>query len=226
MGVGDIDMPEVDDTEEQITSEGEVQTEEEQEMWDKHVGFKGRKTKRKFYPTVAARKSSRGKSTPTRMAITTESQGMLDTPSNSFSVLNSCSDDLLEEIAVNCDVILGTNREEVLETLSAMKLEEQARAALAEANYNRHLEEKLTDQHVLEGECTDLQVIDNTHRGVEGETDKDNDSRGAVMREDSEASTSQAEGDIVTNKKGGKKSSKGKEKGSRLSRELRRISYQ
>ena len=57
----------------------------------------------------------------------------------------------MEEIAEEWGICLGNNAEEVLETISAMKLEELARANLAEANYKCHLEKKLQDQHVLQG---------------------------------------------------------------------------
>ena len=46
----------------------------------------------------------------------------------------------------------GGDSNETTFTLDAMKLEEQARAAIAEANYNSHLEEKLAQNHFLEGE--------------------------------------------------------------------------
>ena len=50
-----------------------------------------------------------------------------------------------------------------------MKLEELARANLAEANYKCHLEKKLQDQHVLQGENLDLQPTDNVQRGAQNE---------------------------------------------------------
>ena len=72
--------------------------------------------------------------------------------SNSFVVLNSVDDSNLNTIALDCDVILGGNVEEQTFTLDAMKLEELSRAALAEANYKTHLEERLLQTHLLEGE--------------------------------------------------------------------------
>ena len=49
-------------------------------------------------------------------------------------------------------MILGRGDSEISSTLNAMRLEEQARAALAEANYRVHQGEKLECLHSLEGE--------------------------------------------------------------------------
>ena len=48
------------------------------------------------------------------------------------------------------------------ENIAAMKLEELARAKLAEANYNFHMNQNLNDSHVLEGENLTLQTISNS----------------------------------------------------------------
>ena len=71
----------------------------------------------------------------------------------------------MEDIALKCEVRLGKSPRETHESISAMKLEEQARARLAEANYSCHLEQKLSDSHVLEGVNLTLQSIDNSQRG-------------------------------------------------------------
>jgi hypothetical protein len=76
-----------------------------------------------------------------------------------------------------------------------MKLEEKARAALAEAKYKQHLEQKMKETHELEGENLELDPITNMQRDFQTE-------------------------ETVPKKKGGKG------KGNKLSRELRRISYQ
>ncbi|CAN6353196.1 unnamed protein product [Urochloa humidicola] len=120
--------------------------------------------------------------------------GMIDPMHNPFTVLYTFEEEELEELAFNCGVQLGDNTTEIAETINAMKLEELARAALAEANYNQHREKVLADQHVLEGENLELGSLDNSKRDHQkgGET-----------------------------KKGEKKG-----RGSKLSRELKRISLQ
>ena len=62
-------------------------------------------------------------------------------------------------------MILGRGDSEISSTLNAMRLEEQARAALAEANYRVHQGEKLECLHSLEGENLDLGCISNSQRG-------------------------------------------------------------
>jgi len=85
----------------------------------------------------------------------------------------------LEDIALKCEVRLGKSPRETHESISAMKLEEQARARLAEENYSCHLEQKLSDSHVLEGENLTLQSIDNSQRGVaEAQKEKTKGKRG------------------------------------------------
>ena len=64
-------------------------------------------------------------------------------------------------------------------TLSAIQLEEMARAAIAEANYKSSLDAKMGSSHVLEGENLELSYIYNSHRGFvvgnkRGETGKKN----------------------------------------------------
>jgi hypothetical protein len=108
---------------------------------------------------VAARKSSRTHKTPH------EAEGTHTILTNTFAVSNSCDDETLENISHECDVRLGTSREEVRETLSVMKLEEQAMAAVAEANYKHHLQGKLHRLHSLEGENLELGIITNKERG-------------------------------------------------------------
>ena len=74
-----------------------------------------------------------------------------------------------------------------------MKIEELARAALAKANYDSHMDNKLSKSHQLEDENLDLGCISNTQRGF-----------------------------IVNNKRVKIK----RNGGSRLSRELKKISIQ
>lgn len=91
-----------------------------------------------------------------------------------------------------------------------MKLEELSRAALAEANYKKRVEDILVEQHVLEGENLGLQVIDNSDR--EFQSQKMSENEGGNMM---------AKGGLKT---GGTKGHKKAGKGSKLSRELKRIS--
>ena len=90
-------------------------------------------------------------------------------------------------------MILGRGDSEISSTLNAMRLEEQARAALAEANYRVHQGEKLECLHSLEGENLDLGCISNSQRGFSMKR------KGVAIQ---------------------------KGKGSKLSRELKRISIQ
>ena len=116
----------------------------------------------------------------------------MNTSSNAFDVLNSVDEETWENIATDCDIILGGNIEVISSTLSTIQLEEMVRAAIAEANYKSSLDAKMGSSHVLEGENLELSYIYNSHRGF-----------------------------VVGNKRG----ETGK-KGSKLSRELKRISIQ
>jgi hypothetical protein len=60
---------------------------------------------------------------------------------------------------------LGANREEIRESLGAMKLEEQARAALDEASYKVNIQGRLDNLHILEGENLELNIVTNNERG-------------------------------------------------------------
>jgi hypothetical protein len=119
--------------------------------------------------------------------------GMASNPSNAFLVLDTYEDDVLENIASECDIKLGENSDEAGSILSAMRAEEIARAAMAEAAYQKKMEEKLMKNHTMEGENLMLEVTANNERGVESSSV-------------------------------GGKVHKTKSKGSRLERELRRIS--
>jgi hypothetical protein len=59
-------------------------------------------------------------------------------------------------------------KETFYENINSMKLEEAARAALAEANYKRHRDKILSESHLLEGENLELGVASNTDRGGRG----------------------------------------------------------
>jgi hypothetical protein len=113
---------------------------------------------------------------------------------NSFTLLNSCNDDLLETIASCCDINLGEEDKVVHENLSVMKLEEVLRRVIAEANYKSLLNKRSEESHALENENLEMMGVDNDFTR-EGET----------MTQNSEPK---------------------RQKGSKLSRELRRISYQ
>jgi hypothetical protein len=128
----------------------------EAEMVGEDVGMKAQ---RKFFPVVAARKSSRGRKAMQR------SGGMHKIPPNSFAILNSYEDDDLESIAKSCDIILGGCEEEIAENINAIKLEEIAKAAVAEANYKHRQELVPEEKHSLEGENLNLEKVDNQQRG-------------------------------------------------------------
>ncbi|CAN6222198.1 unnamed protein product [Urochloa humidicola] len=220
MGVIDGEVPDAEDIEDPVTvtqERGEQKT-REAETEERREMTKQRSPKRKFYPTVAARKSSRG-APMTTSGVVGDMAGTSNSCFNPFMILNACEDEILEEIAINCDVVLGESREEISDTLNAMKLEEMARAELAEANYRRHLAEKLEQQHVLEGESIDLQVIDNQERGFTATNENMDHNEGGL-----EQQTEMERTKLVQKNKGGRKLSKGVMKGSRLSRELKRIS--
>ena len=146
--------------------EGEIQEDatEDEEPWEVVLPCQKTPKRQHFRPVVAARKSTRiskpKSNTPTGITLAP--------PINSFSVLNFCDDDYLVDIADSWDC-LGNNSVEIHETISAMKMEELARASLAGANFKRHLEEKLKNQHVLEGENLALQPTANEQRGVQQE---------------------------------------------------------
>jgi hypothetical protein len=84
--------------------------------------------KQKYHPTVASRRSARG-----GPATSTTFPGMINANNNPFLVLDTFGDDDLVNLALDCDINLGENHVEVKETIEAMKLEEIARAAVAEA---------------------------------------------------------------------------------------------
>ncbi|CAO1939552.1 unnamed protein product [Urochloa humidicola] len=74
LGLGDTEMPGDEETEDQAASEEEIggestETVKDPEAWPKSTGFKLGRVKRKFYPTVAARKSSRGSQALTPNAV-------------------------------------------------------------------------------------------------------------------------------------------------------------
>lgn len=56
---------------------------------------------------------------------------------------------------------------DVQDAIDAIKLEELARATIAEANYRCHLEKQLTATNALENENLDLHTIDNSQRGFQ-----------------------------------------------------------
>lgn len=175
--------------------------------------------KRRFRPTIAARKSSRnnigmreGQGTSCFMSnpfnvlsnddddledlLESGNASSVDTSNETscnFTVINSCGNNILEEIAKKCDIDLGGDRGMVKSNIDAMKMEEVARAALAEVNYRHHINKRFVEQHSLEGENLLLEVVDNSQRG---------------------------DAQSVETEKQRKKT-----RGSRLSRELKRISY-
>lgn len=196
------------------TDEESIKRQTENEPWVMASARSRTNRKKKFCPSLAARKSARtsrgGDYTNKRMSQGSQDTGMSQPTINSFTVLNSCDDNGLENIALNCDIMLGENAEEAREIISAMKLEELARANIAEANYRSHTQSILNMTHVLEGENLDLGKIDNAQRGEKEQQGGEN-----VDKE------SEPQG--VQQTKRQKKKQKGS-RGDKLSRELKRIS--
>lgn len=129
--------------------------------WEVQKTLGGAMNKQKYHLVVAFRKSTRG----APASITTHS-GMTSKPSNAILVLDTCEDNVLENIASDCDIKFGKSREEAKTILTAMRAEEIARAALAEAAHNKKREERLMNNHVLEGENLALEVTTNSKRGL------------------------------------------------------------
>jgi len=134
------DIPLLEPTSQEASGMGEVVELDNTKNWEEVVHTEGDEmedawevilskkkiSKKKFMPVVATRKSVRVAGLPTR-TTTTRSSGLSTPPpsnSNSFLVLNSCNDDLLEEIAYKCEVRLGTLPGESQQSIFAMKLEE------------------------------------------------------------------------------------------------------
>ena len=142
---------------------------ESQEEWEVVKSLTDKHKRRE--PIRAARKNSRmahKTAIPLHQLSSTDMPGTSTTVNNSFAILNSMEDDELEEIAMNCDVTLGNSEDEIAETISAMQAEEMLRGVVAETNYKLHLESKLKEQHVLEGENLILEGVTNSNRDFEG----------------------------------------------------------
>lgn len=128
------------------TSEDEVNKDTNDKGGWKQASTTRRKSakKRRFNPAVATRKSYRMamKVSGDNMgkAGVTANTGTFQNVINSFTILNSCDNYDLEELASCCDISLGEDRGEVQEVISAMKLEELARAAIAEAEHRLRTE--------------------------------------------------------------------------------------
>ncbi|CAN6292349.1 unnamed protein product [Urochloa humidicola] len=163
LGLGEVEEEERD----AMTVETRAEKGEE-ENWERALQSKRRTSKkRRFFPAVAARTSSRVDGIKHRGAHMAVDPGASQTPLNSFTILNSCENEDLENIAISCDVSLGDSKVEIKETLDIMKLEELARAAIAEAKYRQRMEQALAENHALEGENLELQVTNNDQRGVQ-----------------------------------------------------------
>jgi hypothetical protein len=120
---------------------------------------------------VAARKSA-------RMIKATRVTGMETSTQNTFVVLNSVDDNILQLIAKDGDIKLGEGTEEILENICAIKLEEQTRAMLAEAQYKQRHEKMLTEKHAIEGENLTLACVENNQRGLEKKLDENHVTEG------------------------------------------------
>jgi len=149
--------------------------------WELAKSAKRTTLKARREPVKAARKSSRRilQHAPNLLHKINDLElpGTSHNTHNAFEILNSTSDDELEEIAYNCDVMLGSNKNNIAETISTMKAEEKLRGAIAEASYNIQMQQKLAQTHVLEGENLTLEGVDNSCRELpEGVLSKKNKS--------------------------------------------------
>ncbi|CAO2194224.1 unnamed protein product [Urochloa humidicola] len=217
MDMGEFEEEPQVSTKEGVTEINSLRDLEKLKGWESVKGTKQKTTKRKFYPVVAARKSSRVREADKEGTTSSTCAGTSSSFSNNFSILNTCNDDDLEQLANDCDISLGADMAEIQETLSAMKIEEAARAALAEANYRYHMEQSLQNSHALEGENLMLQVIDNGDRGFANKDETITEGELLERQADSK--------DTKGGQHGRKQKTRG-DKGSRLSRELKRISIQ
>ncbi|CAN6302031.1 unnamed protein product [Urochloa humidicola] len=193
----------------------EETTGEERDLWKQTSSSRKKSIKRRFCPAVAARKSARtgGKGFSKRGTTTIpDNSGMFQASVNSFTILNTCDREDLENLATSCDIKLGENSKETLEIIEAMKLEEVARAEIAEANYRDKANKRLQESHALEGENLELQKIDNEQRLIQN-----------VGSGGNEQGETASQGEKMKEKH--KKQQKA-EKGTKLSRELKRISLQ
>ena len=149
---------------------------QQQEAWEVESSKK-KKYKFRPHPAVAVRKSARiSPSDPVGRGDFSSIPGNNHPTPYGFAVLNTCEEDDLTNITLNCEIILGENKTEIDATISAMQLEELSRAALAEASYNFNLEKGVSTEHCLEGENLSLEVVDNSQRIIQirdkCETDK------------------------------------------------------
>jgi hypothetical protein len=95
--------------------------------------------------------------------------GMTDNLSSPFTVLNTYTNYDLDVIARDYGIDLG-DETETNDNINAIKLEDIARAALAETIYNIAQGKRLANSHAIEGENLTLSQIDNKLRGGGGET--------------------------------------------------------
>ena len=91
--------------------------------------------RQKFHTTVGVKRSSRITLGENRGGDQLDNPGT-PSPSNPFAILNSIEDEELEVIALESDVILGGNSEDIRHSILSIKLEEMARAKVAGAIYN------------------------------------------------------------------------------------------
>lgn len=143
----------------------------------------GKARLKRYYPTRADRQSkrlqkgapSRGKGGQTLYGMEQNFMaGNNPIDNNPFTILNLLEDDDLNSLVNDCDIVLGNSNEEIEDSINGMILEEQIRAAVAEANYKANLLNNLLCSNLLEHENLELGKIDNgvrkfdyKHRGDE-----------------------------------------------------------
>jgi hypothetical protein len=142
------------------------------ELTDWELWANKKKVSKKKIHLQATRQSSRLKchggktveelSTKRKQVLNLEASGNKNF--NSFSVLNSISNDYLADAAKDLGISLANDREGCIAQITAMKAEEKLKADLAEATYNAYLD-KLKER-TQDVDMLDLSKIDNIQRGI------------------------------------------------------------
>ena len=121
LGTGEVvedgDKEQEDTEENQLKGVAQEDVIEEEEPWEVVPPRQKTPKTQHFRPVMAVRKSTR----VPKIKHNTPTGTIPAPPTNSFSILNSCEDDYLEDMADIWDIWLGNNSMEIRETLSAMK---------------------------------------------------------------------------------------------------------
>jgi hypothetical protein len=83
---------------------------------------------------------------------------------NSFTILNNIDDEVLIQTAKDLDIQLARNDDDIVKQVTAIKVEEKLRAAMAEAAYQAHLDSLKHKEFVRDDDGLDLNTFDNSSR--------------------------------------------------------------